>query len=69
MAEGNQPAANVMRPRARLHADQAAGKIGEPPFDLTSGYLLPQNDGTPLVETDDMKRVFAEIDPDRGDGC
>ena len=56
-----------MRPSARLHADQAARNIGKPAFNLPTGYSLPQNDGAPPVEADDVKRVLAEVDPDRGD--
>src|SRR5207247_5961295 len=58
---------DVMRARAGLHADQAMRNIGETAFKLTAGHLLLQNDRTPLVETDEMERVLADVDTDRGD--
>jgi hypothetical protein len=36
-------------------------------FELTTGYLLLQDDYTPLVEATEVERVLAEVDPDRGD--
>jgi hypothetical protein len=55
----------VIRASARLHADQAAGNISKSALNLTSGYFLPHNHGTPPVEADHVKRVLAEVDPDR----
>jgi hypothetical protein len=39
--------ADVMGTRTRLHADQAARNIGQTAFELTTGYLLLQDDCTP----------------------
>ena len=59
---------DVMGARAGLHADQAARNVGETAFELTTGYFLLQDDYTPLVEANEVERVLAEVDPDRGDG-
>src|SRR6266545_2817267 len=59
--------ADVMRARAGLHADQAARNIGETAFELTTRYLLLQDDYTPLIEANEVEGVLAEVDPDRGD--
>ena len=40
--------------------------IGETPLELTAGHLLLQNNGTPPIETDEMKGVLADVDADRG---
>jgi hypothetical protein len=50
VAERRQPAADVMRASARLHADQAAGNISKLALNLTSGYFPPHNHGTSPVE-------------------
>src|SRR6266566_4475332 len=67
VASGLQLPADVMGTRTGLHADQAARNIGQTAFELTTGYLLLQDDCTPLVEADEVERVLAEVDPDRGD--
>src|SRR5205823_3238387 len=59
--------ADVMGARTGLHADQAARNIGETAFELTTGYLLLQDDYTALVKADEVERVLAEVGPDRGD--
>src|SRR6266496_6211512 len=59
--------ADVMGTRTGFHADQAARNIGQTAFELTTGYLLLQDDCTPLVEADEVERVLAEVEPDRGD--
>ena len=46
------------------HADQAARNIGETAFELTTGYLLLQDDYAPLVEANEVERVLAEVDSD-----
>src|SRR6266487_5868262 len=56
-----------MGARTGLHADQAARNIGETAFELTTGYLLLQDDYTALVKADEVERVLTEVDPDRGD--
>src|SRR5439155_2207605 len=67
VASGLQLPADVMGTRTGLHADQAARNIGQTAFELTTGYLLLQDDCTPLVEADEVERVLADVDPARGD--
>ena len=62
-----EPAAEMMRADAGFHADQTRRHIREPRFYLATGPLLPQHDGTPLIETDDVERVLDDIDADKGD--
>src|SRR6266536_5643164 len=47
------------------------GRAASTAFELTTGYLLLQDDYTALVKADEVERVLAEVDPDRGDdpGC
>ena len=59
MAERCKLAADVMGARAGLHANQAARNIGETTFELSTGHLLLQDDHTPLVEANEVKRVLA----------
>jgi len=47
--------AQVMRPNARLHADEAGRRIREPSLDLAARKLLAQNDRAIPVETDEME--------------
>jgi hypothetical protein len=56
--------AQVMRPNARLHADEAGRRIREPSLDLAARKLLAQNDRAIPVETDEMERVLADVDAD-----
>ncbi len=51
-----------MGTRTGLHADQAARNNGQPAFELTTRYLLLQDDCTPLVEADEVERVLPEVD-------
>jgi hypothetical protein len=59
--------ADVMGARAGLHADQAARNIGKTASKLTTGHLLLQNDGAPLVQPNQVERVLTKVDPDCGD--
>src|SRR6266516_2249170 len=67
VASSLQLPADVMGARTGLHADQAARNIGETAFELATGYLLLQDDCTAPVKPDEVERVLAEVDPDRGD--
>src|SRR5262245_11210075 len=67
VAKRSELSAQVMRPDARLHADQARWNIGEPRIDLRARQLLTQNGRAFVVESDDMERVLADVDADRGD--
>src|SRR5437879_13679422 len=40
-----------------------------PRYHLASRPLLPQHDGTAVIMTHDVERVFADIDADHGDRC
>jgi hypothetical protein len=57
-----------MGARTSFHPDQAARNIAQPASELTTGYLLLQNDRAALVEPYQMERVLADVDPDRADG-
>ena len=54
----------VMRPDARLHADEATRHVGEPSVDLVARQLLAQNDRAHFVEADEVERVLADVDAD-----
>ena len=58
----------VMRPDARLHADEARRHVGEPSVDLAARQLLAQNDGAHLVEADEVERILADVDADCRNG-
>src|SRR6266571_722603 len=58
----------VMRPDARLHADETEWHVGEPIIDLTARQLLAQNDGALLVEPDEVECVLADVDADCRNG-
>src|SRR5207247_9747108 len=55
---------NVMSARACLRADQATPNVGEASFKLTAGHLLLQTDYTPLVASDVVDIVVADVDTD-----
>ena len=55
VSEHLQLAAEMMRPDAGLHADQARRQIGEPSFNLATRPLLPQHDGSALVLAYEVK--------------
>ena len=57
-----------MRARAGLEADEAGWQIDEPAYELAPRYLDAQGDGAALVEADEVKRVFADVEADGGDG-
>jgi hypothetical protein len=58
----------MMCANAGLHADQARRHVGEPRFNLAARPLLPQRNCAPVIETNDVERVLADIDADYG-GC
>jgi hypothetical protein len=51
MAKHLEPATEVMRANAGLHADQAQRQVGKPRFHLAARPLLPQHDGTAVIMT------------------
>jgi hypothetical protein len=52
----------VMRPDARLHADEAGRHVGKPSVNLAARQLLAQHDCALLVEADEVERVLADVD-------
>jgi hypothetical protein len=56
-----------MRAGTAFHPDQTARDVAQPAAELMTSYLLLQNNCTPLIEPDQMERVFADVDPDRAD--
>ena len=58
----------VMRPHARLYADEARQHVGEPSVDLAARQLLAQDDGAHLVEANEVERVLADVDADCRNG-
>jgi hypothetical protein len=53
-----------------FHADQTARNIGKAPLKLLPRGLQLQNDVPALIEADQVKRILADIDTNRGDdGC
>jgi hypothetical protein len=63
-----QLAAQVVSANAGFHADKARWRVGKPCFKLPPGPLLAQHDRAAFIETDEVKRVLADIDADRGNG-
>jgi hypothetical protein len=60
-------ATEMMRPGAGLHADEARRQVGKPRFppgDATTSGVAPGS--TPIL-ADDVERILADIDADRGD--
>jgi hypothetical protein len=67
MAKPRQLATEMMRPAARLHADEARRQVGKPRFHLAARPLLPQHQGSTPILANDVKRILADIDADHGD--
>ena len=66
MAERFELAADLMRSRAGLEADQAARHIRQPTFELAARELDPEDDRAALIEADQVEGGLADIDADRG---
>src|SRR5208337_468816 len=66
MAKRDQPAAQMMRANAGLHADQAGRQISEAVLKLAARKLGPQDDDAALVEANQVKDILADIDADDG---
>jgi hypothetical protein len=64
VAQGLEPAAEMMRANTSLHADQARWQIGKSGFHLAARPLLAQHNGTTLIVANDVERVLADIDAD-----
>src|SRR3974377_338775 len=54
VAEGFEPAAQVMGAGTGPPAEEAGREVGNPGFELAAGELLAQNDGAALVEADEV---------------
>jgi len=67
VAKPLEPAAEMVRADAGFHANQTSRHIREPCFHLAARPLLPQHNCTALIETNDVERVLADIDADKGD--
>jgi hypothetical protein len=67
VAKRLQFAAQVMRPGARLHADEARLQVGEASFHLAARPFLPQHDAAASILADEVERVLTDIDADHGD--
>src|SRR6201993_3180764 len=67
VAKHLEPATEVMRADAGLHADPTRRQIGESGLHLATRPLLPQHDGTVAILSHDVKRALANIDADHGD--
>jgi hypothetical protein len=65
--EGLDLARNVMRAGAGLQADKAGRQIGKAAHQLAARYLDAQADGAALIEADEVERVLADVEADRGD--
>src|SRR5262249_45751896 len=68
VAEGFEPAAQVMGADTGLHADEAGREVGKPGFELAAGELLGQNDGAALVEAGEVEGVLSDGDAEVVDG-
>ena len=68
MTKSFELSANMVRPGTGLHADQTARKIHQPALELRPRDLQLQDNRPALVEADQVERVLANIDADRGDG-
>ena len=58
---------NVVRAAAGFQADKATRYIDKSALELATRYFDPQHDGATLIETDEVERVLADVDADRGD--
>ncbi len=67
MPERFELAAEMMRPDAGLHSDEARRDGGKSCLKLPARPLLTQHDRAAMVETDNMKRVLPDIDADYAD--
>jgi hypothetical protein len=68
MAERLELAADVVSARAGFHADPARWDVRQPLSELGAGELEAQHDGAALILADEMERVLAQIDTQRGNG-
>jgi hypothetical protein len=66
VAKRMQPAAEVMGSDAGLHADQARRQVRESSSNLAARPSLAHDDGTTLIQADDVKRILADIDAHGG---
>ena len=66
MAKRDQPAAQMMRANAGLHADQAGRQIRKTVLKLATREHGLQDDDAALVEADQVEDILANIDADDG---
>ena len=56
----------MMRPDTGLHTNQTGGHIGKPGLNLAARPLLPQNNLSAAVLTNNVEQVLTDIDADNG---
>jgi len=61
MAKLHQPAAQMVRANAGLHADQAGRQISKAVLKLAARNLGLQDDGAALVKAYQVKDILAEV--------
>ena len=66
MAEGPPLTAEMMSANTGLHANQADRHVGEARLDLAARELLAQDNGTPLIQADQVEAVLADVDAKGG---
>src|SRR5664279_976265 len=69
VAKAIELAAEMMRPDASFHADQAWRHVGKTCFYLATRPLLTQHNRSALILANNMEPVLADIDADHGDRC
>src|SRR6266481_3997735 len=68
--KGVELSADMVGAGTGFHADQTARNIGKAPLKLLPRGLQLQNDVPALIEADQVERILADIDTNRGDdGC
>ena len=61
-------ARDVIRARSGFEADETGQQIGKAARKLVARYLDAHRDGPALVEADEVERVLADVEADRGNG-
>src|SRR5882724_12903406 len=56
----------MMRPDIGLHTNQTGQHVGKPSLNLAARPLLPQNNLSAAVLTNNVERVLTDIDADNG---
>jgi hypothetical protein len=66
MAKGDQLSAQMMSANAGLHADEAGWHIGQSVLKLAARELRFEDDGSALVEANQVENSLANVDADHG---